>query len=220
MNLQVDLIIYDKMSGIPTCGCRVFIKHYWGDIKMKKETNRFTLLTTAAIMMALICVMTMVIKIPTPTKGYVNLGDSFVLLSGWLLGPAYGFFAAGVGSALADLISGYPVYIPGTLVIKGLMAVAAALIPAAISRGKEKYFHITWIAGLIIAEIIMILGYYLYEAFVIGLGFVPALAGVAGNAMQAIAGALGAYFFSAIISRTDIVKSFGVFEFTKGGKQQ
>lgn len=40
-------------------------------------------------------------------QGYVNLGDCAVLISAWMLGPLYGGAAAGIGSALADLLSGY-----------------------------------------------------------------------------------------------------------------
>ena len=74
---------------------------------------------------ALTCIATMVIKIPSPLNGYLNLGDCVVLLAGWMLSPVYGFLAAGVGSALADLFSGYVVYAPATFVIKGLMALVA-----------------------------------------------------------------------------------------------
>lgn len=55
-------------------------------------------------------------------NGFVNLGDCFVLLSGWLLGPWWGGAAGGIGSMLADLLLGYGHYAPGTLIIKGLMA--------------------------------------------------------------------------------------------------
>ena len=51
-------------------------------------------LVLAALLAALVCVATMVVQIPSPMQGYVNLGDCFVLLSGWLLGPWYGFAAA------------------------------------------------------------------------------------------------------------------------------
>ena len=80
----------------------------------------------AALFAALTCVMTMIVKIPVPaTGGYVNLGDCVVLLAGWVLGPMYGGAAAGLGSMLADLVSGYPLYAPGTFVIKACMAVCA-----------------------------------------------------------------------------------------------
>ncbi|MGN1083913.1 MAG: ECF transporter S component, partial [Lachnospiraceae bacterium] len=70
-----------------------------------------------ALFTALVCVATIIIQIPSPMQGYVNLGDCIILLSAWLLGPLYGFFAGGVGSALADLLTGYSHYAPGTLVI-------------------------------------------------------------------------------------------------------
>jgi len=44
----------------------------------------------AAVLAALACVATMVVQIPSPMNGFVNLGDCFVLLSGWLLGPWWG----------------------------------------------------------------------------------------------------------------------------------
>ena len=56
-------------------------------------------LVMAALLAALCCVATMIIKIPSPLKGYLNLGDCVVLLAGWLLSPLYGFLAAGAGSA-------------------------------------------------------------------------------------------------------------------------
>ena len=64
-------------------------------------------IVTAALFAALTCVATMVIKIPSPMDGYLNLGDCVVLAAGWMLAPGYGFAAAGLGSALADLFSGY-----------------------------------------------------------------------------------------------------------------
>ena len=81
-------------------------------------------LVYAALFAALTCVMTMIVKIPVPaTGGYVNLGDSVVLLAGWVLGPMYGGAAAGLGSMLADLVSGYPLYAPGTFVINAWRSV-------------------------------------------------------------------------------------------------
>ena len=61
---------------------------------MKKNTKT---LVIAALLAALVCVATMVVKIPSPLKGYINLGDCMVLLSGWLLPPVFSFLAAGIG---------------------------------------------------------------------------------------------------------------------------
>ena len=88
----------------------------------------------AALMAALTYVATMVVRIPSPMQGYVNLGDCCVLLSGWMLGPWWGGAAAGIGSMLTDLLNGYAHYAPGTFVIKGCMAIAAALLAKAMGN--------------------------------------------------------------------------------------
>jgi len=139
-------------------------------------------LVMTGLLAALVCVSTMVIKVPTPTNGYVNLGDTLVLVSGWLLGPAYGFFAAGVGSALADLLSGYTAYVPGTLLIKGFMAVLAYGLTV---YGKGNRY----VRGLsaFLAEVWMVLGYFMYESVVIGYGL-AAMGSVFGNIMQGMSG--------------------------------
>ena len=100
------------------------------------ENQKVRKLVLSALMAALVYVATSIIQIPSPVNGYVNLGDCFVLLSGWLLGPWYGAAAAGIGSMLVDLLSGYGHYVPGTLIIKGLDALVAALIFRALGRGK------------------------------------------------------------------------------------
>lgn len=75
-----------------------------------------------ALMTALVFISTYAIKVPVPfTSGYIHPGDSMVFLSGLLLGPAFGAFAAGVGSAFADLLGGYTLWIVPTLIIKALM---------------------------------------------------------------------------------------------------
>ena len=69
-------------------------------------------LVYTAMLMALCCVATLVIKIPTVTGGYLNAGDIVVVLAALLAGPLYGGVAAGFGSGLADVISGYMSYAP------------------------------------------------------------------------------------------------------------
>lgn len=138
----------------------------------------------SAMFAALCCVATMMIKIPSPLKGYLNLGDCVVLLSGWLLPPAYGFLAAGIGSALADVFSGYVVYAPATFVIKGLMALVAFKGFAEFSRLRNQT------AGRVIsgalAEVLMIAGYYVFEGFLYG--WLPSAVNILPNAVQGAVG--------------------------------
>ena len=166
-------------------------------------------------MIAMTCVLTMVVRIPTPTKGYLNLGDAAVLLSGWLLGPIWGSVAAGVGSALADLLSGYPVYVPGTLVIKATMAFLVSLVPLRAARRAESRPRLGFMLAAPLAELVMVAGYYLYEAAVIGEGFGAALLGAPGNAVQGIAGAAGAYLLIELLGRTEFFRIYGIRGFAR-----
>ena len=165
-------------------------------------------LSTTAVMIAMTCVLTMVVRIPSPTNGYINLGDCAVLAGGWLLGPVYGPIAGGVGSALADLLSGYPVYIPGTLIIKASMAFIISLFSDHCSKSRKHYPSFGIIASAIMAEAVMVLGYYLYAAAIVGKGFIPALASVSGNVVQGVAGAAGFLFLVRILSYTHIVHRY------------
>ena len=148
---------------------------------MKNTTRKIAI---ASMLAALVCVATMIIKIPSPLKGYINLGDCVVLLSGWLLPPGYSFLTAGIGSALADVFSGYAVYAPVTFAIKGLMAVVAYYCRKML---KDKISNIpTMLIGGITAEILMITGYYIFEGFMYGFG--ASVVNIPPNAVQGAAG--------------------------------
>lgn len=148
---------------------------------MNTQTKKVVM---AALMAALACVATMIIKIPSPLKGYINLGDCIVLVAGWMLSPTYGFLAAGLGSALADMFSGYVTYAPATFVIKGLMAIIA-FYGFKLLHKKLGNLPSRIISG-VAAEIMMILGYFVFEGFLYG--FVPSMVNIPANGVQGIAG--------------------------------
>ena len=135
-------------------------------------------------MAAMVCVATMIIKIPSPMKGYLNIGDCIVLLCGWLLAPGYGFVAAGLGSALADMFSGYITYAPATFLIKGAMALIAFACFKLMNKRIGKLP--SQIIGAVVAEITMVLGYFVFEGFMYG--FVPSAVNIPANAVQGAAG--------------------------------
>lgn len=168
-------------------------------------------LIIAALFTAIICVATMIVKIPSPaTNGYFNLGDCFVLLSAWFLGPVYGTLAAGLGSALADILSGYVQYAPATFVIKALMAVAAYFIYKPLSKVltalKIKFFIAKLISG-IAAETVMVLGYFAYEAVILSYGLAAA-GSIFSNIMQGIVGIVAAIAVATVIEKNKTLHSF------------
>ena len=154
----------------------------------------------SALLAALACVATMIVKIPSPMKGYINLGDCIVLLSGFLLPPVYGFLAAGLGSALADLFAGYITYAPATFLIKGAMALVAyfcfKLLFKKIGRLPAS------ILGGVLAEMVMILGYFLFEGILYG--FVPSLVNIPANGVQGVAGVLIGVILLRVLEKTKL----------------
>ena len=155
-------------------------------------------MVTAAVLAALSCVATMVIQIPSPMNGFVNLGDCFVLLSGWLLGPWWGAAAGGIGSMLADLLLGYGHYAPGTLIIKGVMALAASLIFKAFRKNGAGAL----VSG-VVAEIIMVAGYFGYAGLLLGKG-IGAAASIPGNLVQGAVGLVAGFLLLQVARRTHL----------------
>ena len=166
-------------------------------MKVKNPTQK---LSVAALLAALTCVVTMVIKIPSPLKGYLNLGDCVVLTASRVLPPLYGFLAAGLGSALADIFSGYAIYAPATFLIKGLMVLAAYCIYNVLNRKINN--SISRIISGFIAEVIMVLGYYVFEGFLYG--FDESLVNVPANAVQGTAGIILGFVLIKIFEKTKI----------------
>lgn len=134
-----------------------------------------------SVLMALTFVMTTVVQIPVVgTQGYLNMGDSVILFSAMYLGKKHGFIVGSLGSALADIVSGYAIYFPITFVAKGLEGFICGYLSE----------HIPGFKGKLIANIIggcvMVSGYFIGEIFIYGLN--PALMAIIPNMFQAAFG--------------------------------
>ena len=155
---------------------------------MRKNSGDQTLkLAFGGMMAALVFVATYFFKLPVSiTQGYIHLGDGFILLGASLLGWA-SVPAAAIGSALADLLGGYTLYILPTFVIKGLVA---ALAVYALRAGRPYWLTVVLLA---VAEGVMVAGYFVTEWLLLGYGLAAAAGAVAPNLVQGLSGvALGA----------------------------
>lgn len=159
-------------------------------------------LVMTALFAALACVATMSIRIPTPgTSGYVHPGDAIVILSGVILGPVYGLLAGGIGSAMADLIGGYFVYVPITFVIKGLVALFSALVYQRMTTAKSRYAAV--VIGGVIDIILVAGGYFICEYFIYGAG---AAASIPANIIQGIGGLIISFILYPVLIAIPDVK--------------
>ena len=93
-------------------------------------------------------------------------------------------------------VSGYGHYVPGTLIIKGVDALAAALIFRAMGRSKTALL----VSG-IVGEIIMVVGYFFYASLILGKGLAAA-ASIPGNIVQGIAGVTIGMALAMVLQKT------------------
>ena len=154
------------------------------------STKKLTLkLCFCAVFAALVCVCTF-ISIPLPF-GYFNLGDFMILLCSWTMGPLYGAIAAAIGAGLADLLMGYTIYVPATVIIKALMAICSYFVFKLLKKliTKPTLDFIPRTVSAIAAETIMVLGYFAYDFFFFyGIG---AAASIPGNVLQGVCAVIG-----------------------------
>ena len=165
--------------------------------------NTLQKIVASSMLTSLVCVTTMIIKVPSPLHGYINLGDCVILLSAFLLSPGYAFLAAGIGSALADVFLGYVAYAPATFVIKGIMALCTCLVIKTLSKKLRPTVARAIGGGL--GEIIMIVGYLVFEGFLYG--FIPSLANVPANAVQGVVGLVVGLLLIMIFEKNKIFMS-------------
>ena len=166
---------------------------------MESKKKAFSLydIVMIGLMAAVVFVVTMFLSIrsPTPTgTTMIKLANAFVLLCGLLLGPVRGGLAAGIGSMMADLIGGYMAWVPGTFAIKALTALLGGwLYHRMAGKGMNTITRVV-LCG-IPAEIIMVLGYFVYEVGMevvmgssMGAAAAAVVLGVPMNIVQGIAG--------------------------------
>lgn len=129
----------------------------------QEQTERLVLI---ALMMGLIFAGTVLVRLPIPlTRGYVHLGDAMIYLAVILLGRRDGALAAGLGSALGDILGGFAFWAPWTLIIKALMALTAGTVLAAAS-GRRRLA--TEALGMILGGLVMCMGYLIVERCMYG----------------------------------------------------
>ncbi|WP_051688941.1 ECF transporter S component [Butyrivibrio sp. AE2032] len=146
--------------------------------RKNRSGSNLRIIAECGILAALVFIGTE-LRIPT-ALGFINLGDGVILIASYFIGPA-AFFPAAIGSALGDLIAGYPVYIAPTFIIKGLMGLTAALIMKH-AKGKSIRDILLRILAGIAAELIMAGGYFAFETMMYGME--AALGSVVFNLIQ------------------------------------
>ena len=171
---------------------------------MRNEKTRE--LTFMAVFAALAMVATLAVRIPMPaTQGYIHPGDALVILSAWMIGRYKGAFAGALGQAMADLLGGYAVFAPVTLIAKLLMGI----IMYRAARSYARKSHASGIPWLILSALCMAGCYYLAETFLYGSLTVP-LVEIPANLIQFAVGAALATAAAGVLVRSPAKSYFSI----------
>lgn len=147
------------------------------------------MIALVVVMAAATCALTLVVQFPIPaTTGYIHLGDVAANFGALAFGPWLGFLIAGGGMAIADLIAGYTIFAPATLVIHGLQAVVIALV------GRQRKIWLMFVASAL-GGVVVVGGYFLYETVILGMAAAAAAQEVPFNVIQALSGMVGVPVF-------------------------
>ena len=137
-----------------------------------------------SVLTAVTVVFTLLVRVPTPIKGYISLCDVVIVFSAYLFGPWTALLSGGLGTGIADIIGGYAQWAPLSFVIHALQGLLIALIA---HRKTEDGTADTaslgaMIIGGIVGMIVMAGGYYVAGGILYG--FQAALVEIPLNLMQ------------------------------------
>jgi len=167
-------------------------------------------IATLAILIAVTALFTYVIRIPVaPTRGYINFGDVAIFFTAIIFGPITALISGGIGTALADLLSGYAQWAPFTFLAHGLQGLGIGLVIKAGRRMSEKtkggisaradqeqdrraFPRRPGVVSLLLSFVVgtLIMGGIYFFTGGIMVGFAAAATEIPGNILQNVAGIL------------------------------
>ena len=143
-------------------------------------------LCTTAMCIVLVYLFTAVVNITFPGAGdggLMHLGNIPLFVAAILFGRRTGMIAGGVGMALFDLLGGFAIWAPFTLVIVGLMG---WLVGRITETHKSFPFYIL---AMLLACAVKVAGYYVAEGVIYGNWIAPVIS-IPGNVIQVAVGAV------------------------------
>lgn len=143
----------------------------------QKKSNQIKFMCLAGVFTAVVFVFTAYLHVPSYT-GYTHVGDAFIYFAACLLPLPYAGFVGAGGALLADCLTGYAIWAPGSVVIKALTVLVFCRKGKKICSGRN-------LLALLPAAALCVGGYYLYGAILAG-SFAAPVAEIPGNLMQAL----------------------------------
>lgn len=158
---------------------------------MRQKTLDPRLVAITAVMSAVVFVLTRMVQIPTPARGYIHLGDAAIFFSSFAFGPWVGGIAGALGTGLADVTSGYPQWAPFSFLVHGLQGVVVGLITHTAVRSADRPSQAEWYRLLLAVgagSLVVVVGYFVAGTILMGIG--TAATEIPANIIQALSGGL------------------------------
>ena len=137
-------------------------------------------IVTAALGIALVFAFTSFVNVRLPIAangGLIHLGNVPLFIIAILYGRRLGALAGGLGMALFDVVGGWRLWAPFTLVIVGLMGYSVGAIC------ENRRSLAAYAVALTVACLIKVVGYYAAEGLIYGNWLAP-LTSIPGNLVQ------------------------------------
>ncbi|RNF39901.1 ECF transporter S component [Planococcus salinus] len=178
---------------------------------MQKASSSYTsvrtydlILTSMAIALVFVSTLLLNIRLPIAANGgLVHLGTAMLFVIAILFGPKKGLIAGAVGMGLFDLVSGWTLWAPITILARGLQGYVVGKIAWSGSRkGGSTGFNIL---AAIVSIPLMVAIYYVGEAIIFSSWIIPA-ASIPGNLVQNTVGLIIAIPVVAALKKTPFFK--------------
>jgi uncharacterized membrane protein len=178
---------------------------------MKTTTAGYTNLRTfdliiTAMLIALVFVSTLTLNIRLPIAangGLVHLGTGMLFIASILFGPKKGALAGAIGMGLFDLVSGWTLWAPFTIVARGLQGYIVGKI--AWSNGRKGGSMRFNLLAAIVSIPVMLAVYFLCERVLFGSWIIP-VASIPGNLVQNVVGIVIALPVCVLLKKISVFK--------------
>ena len=169
------------------------------------NVRTFDLILTS-LLIGLVFVSTLLLNIRLPIAangGLVHMGTTMLFIASILFGPKKGAIAGAAGMGLFDLVSGWTLWAPFTIVARGLQGYIVGKI--AWTNGRNGSSMAINIFATIISIPVMLAVYYICERVLYGSWVIP-LASIPGNLVQNAVGIIIAIPVCVVLKKIPLFK--------------
>ncbi|ARJ39001.1 ECF transporter S component [Sporosarcina sp. P21c] len=169
-----------------------------------QRTKTFDLILTS-MLASLVFVATLLlnIKLPLGNGGLIHLGTAMLFIVSILFGPKKGMIAGAVGMGLFDLVSGWALWAPITILTRGLQGYIVGKI--AWSNGRKGTSFKFNLLAMLASIPFTIAGYYIGESILYNSLIIP-LASIPGDLVQCAVGIAIAVPVCAMLKKVSLFK--------------